>query len=239
MLELLPRISAYLVAAAAIGYTTAWFIARHDRRELESENERLRRTLAERNTSLADSERVCNALTLDLAEANQKLALAPQIMDQPLIVQKSEHTPREWSQATTESTSTDPESLSYRKERTFVKTDSGIEASTNIPKACWPRQIPVKPEKTDALTSVYGIDKESEQLLNRLGVFFIKQIACWDTGDIQFFESKHPKFAGRIARERWVRSAIEVHYTETGEWITDGEPLITMPSGRVRPSITE
>ena len=58
----------------------------------------------------------------------------------------------------------------------------------------------------DDLTQIIGLDKDAEKTLNRLGVFYLYQIADWGPARIKWIEEKIGE-EGRVERERWVAQA--------------------------------
>ena len=105
-------------------------------------------------------------------------------------------------------------------------------SATTVPRASavtYARQLPNPPAQKDDIKHIYGVGPALEITLNKLGVYYFKQVALWSEADIDFFDSKLPEFHGRIRRENWIRSAIEEHYKKHGEWLANGNPLLTMP----------
>jgi|GEM_PF-1842330 len=58
----------------------------------------------------------------------------------------------------------------------------------------------------DDLTQIIGLDQKTEETLNRLGVFYLYQIADWGPARIKWIEEKISQ-DGRVERERWVAQA--------------------------------
>ena len=58
----------------------------------------------------------------------------------------------------------------------------------------------------DDLTQIIGLDSDTEKTLNRLGVFYLYQIADWGPARIKWIEEKIDQ-EGRVERERWVSQA--------------------------------
>jgi predicted flap endonuclease-1-like 5' DNA nuclease/flagellar biosynthesis chaperone FliJ len=91
-----------------------------------------------------------------------------------------------------------------------------------------PRQMAKTPAYKDDIKHIYGVGPALEIELNRLGVYFFRQVSLWSEQDIDFFDAQLPDFKGRIRRENWVRSAVEEHYKKYGEWLASGNPAITI-----------
>ncbi|MEZ5652734.1 MAG: hypothetical protein R3E87_19530 [Burkholderiaceae bacterium] len=73
-----------------------------------------------------------------------------------------------------------------------------------------PRQYSLAPDRVDDLKRIVGIGPVIERMLNRLGVFQLRQIAAWNDDDVAFFDSQLDEFRGRIDRDRWVEQAREL-----------------------------
>ncbi|MEL7491138.1 MAG: hypothetical protein AAGJ73_10490 [Pseudomonadota bacterium] len=58
----------------------------------------------------------------------------------------------------------------------------------------------------DDLTQIIGLDSSTEKALNRLGVYYLYQIADWGPARTKWIEDKIGD-EGRIERERWVAQA--------------------------------
>jgi predicted flap endonuclease-1-like 5' DNA nuclease len=91
-----------------------------------------------------------------------------------------------------------------------------------------PRQMAKAPAYKDDIKHIYGVGPALEIELNRLGIYFFRQVSLWSEQDIDFFDAQLPDFKGRIRRENWVRSAVEEHYKKYGEWLAQGNPAITI-----------
>jgi predicted flap endonuclease-1-like 5' DNA nuclease len=91
-----------------------------------------------------------------------------------------------------------------------------------------PRQMSKAPAHKDDIKHIYGVGPALEIELNRLGVYFFRQVSLWTEQDIDFFDAQLPDFKGRIRRENWVRSAVEEHYKKYNEWLAQGNPAITI-----------
>lgn len=61
----------------------------------------------------------------------------------------------------------------------------------------------------DDLTQIIGIDPGTEQRLNELGVFHLRQIAGWEDGAARWIEIRLNE-PGRVARERWTEQAAAI-----------------------------
>ncbi|MEK7264982.1 MAG: hypothetical protein AAB227_02685 [Pseudomonadota bacterium] len=61
----------------------------------------------------------------------------------------------------------------------------------------------------DDLTQIIGIDPATEQKLNALGVFHLRQIAAWDKGAARWIEIRLNE-PGRVVRERWAEQAASI-----------------------------
>jgi predicted flap endonuclease-1-like 5' DNA nuclease/peptidoglycan hydrolase CwlO-like protein len=68
----------------------------------------------------------------------------------------------------------------------------------------------------DDLKLIYGVGPKLEKFLNRRGIHYFRQVARWDTKDINRFEADLPEFKGRIKREGWVKSARAEHLKKYG-----------------------
>ena len=64
--------------------------------------------------------------------------------------------------------------------------------------------------KPDDLTLVDGIGPLMQEQLNAVGVYYCWQIASWTTSDATWMDSQLNQFPGRIARDKWVRKAIDL-----------------------------
>ncbi|HPE31516.1 MAG TPA: hypothetical protein PLV61_09995 [Parvularculaceae bacterium] len=58
----------------------------------------------------------------------------------------------------------------------------------------------------DDLKQIIGLDPETEERLNALGVFYFRQIAEWGPGRVRWVDEKLA-LKGRIGHERWVEQA--------------------------------
>jgi len=58
----------------------------------------------------------------------------------------------------------------------------------------------------DDLTQIIGLDGSTEKMLNRLGVYYLYQVADWGPARIKWIEEKIDA-EGRVERERWVAQA--------------------------------
>ncbi|MEZ5657950.1 MAG: hypothetical protein R3E83_05325 [Burkholderiaceae bacterium] len=88
------------------------------------------------------------------------------------------------------------------------RKDSGIAAAPVMPGI--PRQYSLAPERIDDLKRIVGIGPVIERMLNRLGVYQLRQIAAWNADDIEFFDAQLEEFRGRIRRDHWVDQALEL-----------------------------
>lgn len=70
-----------------------------------------------------------------------------------------------------------------------------------------PRQYTMAPARVDDLKRIVGIGPIVERMLNRLGVYELRQIAAWTDEDAEFFDAQLGEFAGRIERDHWVEQA--------------------------------
>jgi len=61
----------------------------------------------------------------------------------------------------------------------------------------------------DDLTQIIGIDPQTEEKLNKLGVFHLRQIAAWDLGAARWIEIRLNE-PGRVVRERWAEQAASI-----------------------------
>lgn len=61
----------------------------------------------------------------------------------------------------------------------------------------------------DDLTQIIGIDPATEEKLNALGVFHLRQIASWDEGAARWIEIRLNE-PGRVVRERWAEQAASI-----------------------------
>lgn len=61
----------------------------------------------------------------------------------------------------------------------------------------------------DDLTQIIGIDPATEEKLNALGVFHLRQIASWDEGAARWIEIRLNE-PGRVVRERWADQAASI-----------------------------
>ncbi|MBC6412983.1 MAG: hypothetical protein GDA39_09010, partial [Hyphomonadaceae bacterium] len=60
----------------------------------------------------------------------------------------------------------------------------------------------------DDLKRIKGVGSKFEDNLNALGICYFRQIAAWTTADIKQFEEIIGRgFAGRVARDEWVKQA--------------------------------
>jgi predicted flap endonuclease-1-like 5' DNA nuclease len=101
-------------------------------------------------------------------------------------------------------------------------------AANQLPRSTLPRQMSKAPAHKDDIKHIYGVGPALEIELNRLGIYFFRQVSLWSEQDIDFFDSQLTDFKGRIRRENWVRSAVEEHYKKYGEWLAQGNPAITI-----------
>jgi predicted flap endonuclease-1-like 5' DNA nuclease len=60
------------------------------------------------------------------------------------------------------------------------------------------------PSHVDDLKVLTGIDAQVEQVLNRLGVYCVKQIANWSVANVEAFAKQLGTSAQRIYRDRWI-----------------------------------
>ena len=77
--------------------------------------------------------------------------------------------------------------------------------------------MPPSPKERDDLKKVFGIGPVLEQLLNKHGVYWFRQIADWEPDDMRHYDDLLENFHGRIARERWIESARDEHQKKYGE----------------------
>ncbi len=61
-------------------------------------------------------------------------------------------------------------------------------------------------EEWDDLTQIDGVDATMEKTLNRLGVYYLYQVADWGPARIRWIEEKIGQ-SGRVEREGWVAQA--------------------------------
>ncbi|MBL4871594.1 MAG: DUF2853 family protein [Robiginitomaculum sp.] len=61
--------------------------------------------------------------------------------------------------------------------------------------------------KPDDLKLISGVGPKLEKLLNKNGVFYFRQIAAWNKGNVKMVNDKMDAFPGRIERDEWVRQA--------------------------------
>ncbi len=107
-------------------------------------------------------------------------------------------------------------------------TSASALAASQQRQSSLPRQMTKAPAYKDDIKHIYGVGPALEIELNRLGVYFFRQVSLWTEQDIDFFDSQLTEFKGRIRRENWVRSAVEEHYKKYGEWLAQGNPAITI-----------
>ena len=72
--------------------------------------------------------------------------------------------------------------------------------------------------KVDDLTRIKGVTSVLEAKLYEIGVYRFKQIATWNTSQINAF-SDRLSFKGRIEREEWISQARALHQEEYGEHV--------------------
>ena len=72
------------------------------------------------------------------------------------------------------------------------------------------------PAEVDDLKVISGVGPVLETKLNEQGIYFYKQIASWDEGNIAAFDDRL-SFKGRIERDEWVAKAKELHQEKYGE----------------------
>ena len=72
------------------------------------------------------------------------------------------------------------------------------------------------PSDGDDLKQIRGIGPALERLLHAEGVHSFSQIAAWTEADIQAFEQRLPRFAGRIRRDAWIEGAAQCHRDKYG-----------------------
>lgn len=65
-------------------------------------------------------------------------------------------------------------------------------------------------EESDDLTQISGIDDILEDRLKALGVIHLKEIADWESDDIDRIDTELRNFPGRIQTERWVEQARDI-----------------------------
>jgi predicted flap endonuclease-1-like 5' DNA nuclease len=126
----------------------------------------------------------------------------------------------------------------------FAELDSQLQSTRADLAACRQeraglesRQFSSPPGQVDDLQSIHGVGPKLSKLLNRLGIYLFRQVACWSEEDIDFFDAQLGQFHGRIRRENWVRSATEQHHQKYGEWLGAGAPPVAAsragkPAGR-------
>lgn len=66
---------------------------------------------------------------------------------------------------------------------------------------------PLAPGPSDDLTRIIGIDAETKQRLNRIGVWTFATIAGWTADDVRAV-SQSLGYQGRIERDNWIRQAL-------------------------------
>lgn len=97
---------------------------------------------------------------------------------------------------------------------TALETDTPVKQGTldtdtpsAAPKENGPKRFksPKNGEKDD-LTQIIGLDASTEKALNRLGVYYLYQVADWGPARSKWIEDKIGE-EGRVERERWVAQA--------------------------------
>ena len=73
----------------------------------------------------------------------------------------------------------------------------------------------------DDLTQLPGVTPALAAMLNGLDVQRFQQVALWDDQDVEFYDRRLKGHQGQIRRDRWVRSAAELHHRKYGEWLID------------------
>ena len=61
----------------------------------------------------------------------------------------------------------------------------------------------------DDLTQIIGIDLDTAQKLNEIGIYHLRQIAGWDEGAARWIELRLND-PGRVTRERWADQAASI-----------------------------
>jgi predicted flap endonuclease-1-like 5' DNA nuclease len=76
-------------------------------------------------------------------------------------------------------------------------------------KVAKPRVLYDKPTdgKPDDLKLISGVGPKLEKMLNGTGVYYFKQMAAWNKGNVKMVNDKLGAFPGRIERDEWVRQA--------------------------------
>ncbi|NWG93274.1 MAG: hypothetical protein HXY21_12345 [Parvularculaceae bacterium] len=92
-----------------------------------------------------------------------------------------------------------------RKTATALDKDGALDDASA--QAAAPPTLLERPDgRRDDLTQIIGIDGATEQKLNALGVFHLRQIAAWDEAAARWVEFRLNE-PGRVARERWTEQA--------------------------------
>jgi predicted flap endonuclease-1-like 5' DNA nuclease len=168
-----------------------------------------------RDNSLRESELKANLAQVQLAKAKDELKLA--LTNRP-------------STATTQSSTSLAKGAGVGAVvGAVVGASAGAAMNTSANLTRLPRQFKQAPAYRDDLRHLYGVDPEMEGRLFKLGVYFFRQVALWTKEDVAYFDQQLNHPAGRIERERWIRSAIEEQYKKYGEWLGEGDPIITIP----------
>lgn len=77
----------------------------------------------------------------------------------------------------------------------------------------------MKGEKDD-LKRIYGIGPVLEKTLNKLGVYYFKQIADFQAKDVQWVADNIDTFPDRIKRDKWVKQAGQYYRAKTSGKLT-------------------
>ncbi|MCB2113491.1 MAG: hypothetical protein R3C42_07460 [Parvularculaceae bacterium] len=86
------------------------------------------------------------------------------------------------------------------RQASAVRGDNAVQASE-------PAILFDRPDgDPDDLTQIIGIDIDTEQKLNEIGVYHLRQIAGWDEGAARWIELRLND-PGRVTRERWADQA--------------------------------
>jgi predicted flap endonuclease-1-like 5' DNA nuclease len=97
---------------------------------------------------------------------------------------------------------------------TTAKAADPVEAKP-VSAAASAKPTPVKPlpidaarnGKPDDLTAIKGLGPKLQELLNRMGIFHLDQIAGWSAGEASWMDDNLQGVKGRVTRDNWIAQA--------------------------------
>jgi len=98
---------------------------------------------------------------------------------------------------------------SARRKNSAAGADDSLESGAAVPAAEPAILLDAPDGQKDDLTQIIGIDPPTEQELNAIGVFHLRQIASWDESAARWIEIRLNE-PGRVARERWTEQAASI-----------------------------